>query len=98
VHETWPRLGTPGLIVFMNTGHTGGRNTLGELCTYLEAVRQTGGFQSLALADTDGLLIAGAGKFSECEELSALSAERSLGAPRGGSILAVGQRGPHLCA
>lgn len=63
----------------MNTGHTGARNTLGELCTYLEGVRQSGGFRSLALADTDGLLIAGAGKFSECEELSALSAERQQG-------------------
>jgi hypothetical protein len=64
----------------MNTGHVGGRNTLGELCVYLEGVRQSGGFRSLALADTDGLLIAGAGKFSECEELSALSAERTQGA------------------
>lgn len=63
----------------MNTGHTGARNTLGELCTYLEDVRQSGGFRSLALADTDGLLIAGAGKFSDCEELSALSAERQQG-------------------
>jgi uncharacterized membrane protein len=64
----------------MNTGHTRGRNTLGELCTYLEGIRQSGGFRSLALADTDGLLIAGAGKFSDCEELSALSAERQSGA------------------
>jgi hypothetical protein len=63
----------------MNGTQSVRRDPLKELCVYLESVRQRGGFRSLALADSEGLLIAGAGKYSECEELSALSALRVSG-------------------
>ncbi len=40
----------------------------------LETFRRAGSYETLALADDHGLLIAGAGHFARCEELAALSA------------------------
>ncbi len=43
----------------------------------LDAARALGNAQAVALADTSGVLIAGAGYFRECEELAAISAYMS---------------------
>ncbi len=49
---------------------------LAELRRVLESFRRAGSFEALALADTQGLLIAGAGQFLRCEELAAHAAEQ----------------------
>jgi hypothetical protein len=37
----------------------------------LDTARQAQGFSALAVADSSGLLVAGAGRFADCEELAA---------------------------
>jgi hypothetical protein len=47
------------------------RDTLTALATVLEQARHQSRVAALALADAQGLLIAGAGRFATCEALSA---------------------------
>ncbi|MBK7586541.1 MAG: hypothetical protein IPI67_40925 [Myxococcales bacterium] len=47
------------------------RDTLSALSQLLDGVRRDGAFRTLLLADPQGVLVAGAGVFSECEELAA---------------------------
>lgn len=46
-------------------------DTLAALDELLDAVRRDSDFRALAVADSAGVLVAGAGAFSECEELAA---------------------------
>lgn len=54
--------------------HPSRGNPLSDLCLVLERARRQACLTSLALADAQGLLIAGAGQFAQCEELGALAA------------------------
>jgi len=47
---------------------------MNDLCSALEQTRRRAQLSSLALGDSSGLLIAGAGRFAQCEELCALAA------------------------
>jgi hypothetical protein len=49
------------------------RDTLTALSRLLESISDRSGRPTLALADPSGLLVAGAGAFSSCEELAALA-------------------------
>lgn len=48
-------------------------DTLGALGELLDSVRQDGDFRALAVADSAGVLVAGAGAHAECEELAAVA-------------------------
>jgi hypothetical protein len=48
-------------------------DVLGELGELLDAVRRDGALEALAVADSSGVLVAGAGAFGTCEELAAVA-------------------------
>lgn len=48
-------------------------NPLVDLCHFLELARREAGLATLTLADEEGLVIAGAGRYSDCEEVGALA-------------------------
>lgn len=48
-------------------------HTLDALGDLLDSVRRDSDFRALCLADPSGVLVAGAGAFSECEELAAVA-------------------------
>ncbi len=45
-----------------------------DLCNLLETIRRNEQLSAIALADTSGLVVAGAGRYRDCEELSAQAA------------------------
>lgn len=53
--------------------HTRRGNPLADLCHFLELARREAGLTTLTLADEEGLVIAGAGRYSDCEEVGALA-------------------------
>ena len=57
----------------------GRHQTLTALGELLDSVRREGDFEAVAVADQTGILVAGAGAFSTCEEIAAL-APLALGA------------------
>lgn len=71
-------------------------STVERLAHLLEEARRQSGVSAVALADGQGLLIAGAGRYSSCEDLAAWAPLSSLRG-RVASIEVWGQR-VHLCA
>ncbi len=52
-----------------------------DLCVLLESIRRRERLGALALSDSQGLLLAGAGRYSVCEELSATASRHAAQVP-----------------
>jgi hypothetical protein len=68
-------MGNPELAENAERRRSSTGDSMQDLCAFLEGLRQKAGLSSLALADQDGLLVAGSGRRAVCEELSALTTE-----------------------
>jgi hypothetical protein len=62
-----------GKAPILDRRHDRTTDTLGALTRLLESARRKSGFEAVTLADDAGLLVAGAGAASLCDELAAVS-------------------------